>query len=211
MVHAVVADMDAVSVRAPAWGELSRPVRHDMRHTLGLIAPHVRPGDSVLDVGCGWGYVAAAIAETHPDTWGIDIVDVRRAQLASFALYDGVTIRFPDRRFDVVFLAFVLHHVPNDIKPKLVAEARRVCRRALVVIEDTPRNAVDRYFNRRHGEKFRRSIGSTADFGFYSQPEWEEFFGAQGLEVRESRTLSRFCRDWKQPYARSCFVLGARA
>ena len=179
-----------------------------MGHTLGLIAPYVRPRDSVLDVGCGWGYVGAAIAQTHPDTWGIDIVDVRRAELPNFALYDGATIRFPDRRFDVVFLAFVLHHVPNEIKPSLVAEARRVCRRTLVVIEDTPRNAVDRYFNRRHGEKFRRSIQSTADFGFYSQPEWEEFFAAQGLELVESRALSRFCRDWKQPYARSCFVLG---
>ncbi|HTR55726.1 MAG TPA: class I SAM-dependent methyltransferase [Kofleriaceae bacterium] len=194
-------------IAVPAWRELSRPVRHDMRHTLGLVAPHVRAGDSVLDVGCGCGYVTAAIAATHPDTWGIDIVDARRAELANFALYDGHTLAFPDRRFDVVVLAFVLHHVPNEIKPQLVAEARRVCRRTIVVIEDTPRNAIDRYFNRRHGEKFRRSIGSTADYGFYSQPEWERFFATQGLAVTASEPLSRFCRDWKQPYARSCFVL----
>jgi SAM-dependent methyltransferase len=186
---------------------LSRPVRHDMKHTLSLVAPHLRPGDSVVDVGCGWGYVTAAIAATHPDTWGIDIVDVRRAELANFALYDGVTIGFPDRRFDVVVLAFVLHHVPNEKKPELVAEARRVCKRALVVIEDTPRNAVDRFFNRRHGEAYRKSIGSDAGYGFYAQGEWEQFFARERLEVVDSQRLGRFCRDWKQPYARSCFVL----
>ena len=43
--------------------------------------------------------------------------------------------------------------------------------------------------------------------GFYAQGEWEEFFARERLAVVESRTLSRFCRDWKQPYARSCFVL----
>ena len=187
---------------------LSRSVRHDVEHTLGLVAPHLRPDDSVLDVGCGWAHVTAAIAQTNSDTWGIDIVDVRQADLPHFALYDGVAIGFPDRRFDVVVLAFVLHHVPNAHKPRLVSEARRVCKRTLVVVEDTPRNRVDRFFNRRHGEAYRRSIGSAADFGFYSQLEWEAFFAHEGLAVVESCALSRFCRDWKQPYARSCFVLG---
>jgi hypothetical protein len=154
--------------------------------------------------------VTAAIAASHPDTWGIDIKDGRRTELEKFALYDGKSIAFPERRFDVVVLAFVLHHVPNDMKPQLVAEARRVCRRTLVVIEDTPRNAFDRFISRRHGEKYRRSIGSTADYGFYSQLEWEQFFAGGGLDVAESRSLSRFCRDWKQPYARSYFVLHPR-
>jgi len=194
----------------PQWRDLSRPVRHDMRHTLGLIAPHLQPGDSVLDIGCGWAYVTAAIAATHPDTWGIDVHDGRRAALENFALYDGGALEFPSRRFDVVVFAFVLHHVPNSVKPKLVAEARRVCRRTVVVIEDTPRNAVDRLISRRHGETYRRSIGSTADYGFYSQPEWEEFFAEHGFDIVESRSLSRFCRDWKQPYARSSFVLHPR-
>jgi hypothetical protein len=97
--------------------------------------------------------------------------------------------------------------VPNETKPALVAEARRVCKRALVVIEDTPRNAIDRFFNRRHGEAYRKSIGSDASYGFYSQPEWEQFFAREQLAVVESQRLGRFCRDWKQPYARSCFVL----
>ena len=187
----------------------SRAVRRDTAHTVSLVAPHVQPGDAILDVGCGAGHVTAALAAGHPDTWGIDIVDARAAAMPNFARYDGRTIDFPDGRFDVVVLAFVLHHVPNDVKPVLLGEARRVCRRAVVVVEDTPRNAVDRLFNRRHGEKFRRSIGSTAAYGFYDQASWERVFAGIGFRVAVSRPLSRLCRDWLQPYARSVFVLEA--
>ena len=205
--HTLAADeLAAPRLVAPSWSS-----RRDIKHTLSLLTPQLRPDDSVLDVGCGTAHVTAAIAATgHADTWGIDIVDCRRAALPNFALYDGLAIAFPDQRFDVVILAFVLHHVPNELKPKLVAEARRVCKRSLLVLEDTPRTAIDRYFSRRHGETFRKSIGSTADFGFYTQAEWEKFFDGEQLDVVESRPLPRFCRDWRQPYARSFFVAQPR-
>jgi ubiquinone/menaquinone biosynthesis C-methylase UbiE len=179
----------------------SRAVRRDTRHTLSLVEPALQAGDAVLDVGCGAAYVTSAIAVRHPDTWGVDIVDDRRAELANFARYDGRTLEFPDRRFDVVIFAFVLHHVPNALKPRLVGEARRVCKRALLIVEDTPRTAIDRWFSRRHGETFRNKIGSTAEFGFYTQPEWEQFLDREGLDVVESRA---------QPYARSLFVARPR-
>lgn len=189
----------------------SRAVRHDTDHTISLLAPHLHDGDRVLDVGCGSAWVTAALASRGHETWGIDIVDCRRAALDHFALYDGVTIDFPDASFDVVLLAFVLHHVPDDDKPRLLAEARRVCRRALLIVEDTPRTAFDRLVSRRHGEKYRRSIGSTAPFGFYTQGEWEQLFARERLELIESRRLGRFCRDWLQPYARAFFALSPRA
>lgn len=192
---------------APQIVAPSRAVQRDTRHTLSLIEPQLRPGDSVLDVGCGAAYVTGAIAEHRGDTWGVDIVDDRRAPLANFALYDGRKLDFPDRRFDVVIFAFVLHHVPDELKSVLVGEARRVCKRAVLIVEDTPRTAIDRYFSNRHGETFRKKIGSTADFGFYTQGEWEQFFARERLEVVESRRLSRLCRDWLQPYARSFFVV----
>ncbi len=84
-----------------------------------------------------------------------------------------------------------------------------MCRR-VVLAEDTPRNAVDRWLSRRHGEKFRRSIGSTAGFGFYGRAAWDAFFTREGFDIVESRRLSRLCRDWLQPYARSFFALVPR-
>jgi len=187
--------------------KLSRAVQRDVDQSLSLLLPHIASTDSVLDIGCGEAYVTAGIARRARDTWGADIVDLRRAPVPHFQQYDGVTLDLPDRRFDVVVLSFVLHHVPNELKPALVGEARRVCRRTLLVIEDTPRNAFDRWTSNRHGESYRKKIGSTASFGFYSQPEWEQFFAREHFDVCESRTLSRLCRDPFQPYARSFFVL----
>lgn len=186
---------------------MSRAVQRDVNHTLGLLLPHVASTDSVLDIGCGEAYVTAGLGRRARDTWGADIVDLRRAHVPTFLPYDGLTLDVPDNRFDVVVLSFVLHHVPNDLKPKLVGEARRVCRRTLLVIEDTPRNAFDRWTSNRHGESYRKKINSTASFGFYSQAAWEAFFTAEHFEVLESRRLSRLCRDPLQPYARSFFVL----
>jgi SAM-dependent methyltransferase len=160
----------------------------------------------VLDVGCGEGYVLAELAAAH-EVMGVDIVDLRATELPRFALYDGLHLPCADGSFDAVLLAFVLHHVPNDLKPALVREARRVTRRTLVVLEDTPRTFLDRLACGLHGRAYRRKVGSTAAFGFYDQARWDAFFAELGLAVVTSTALPRFERDWKRPWARSCFVL----
>jgi len=177
-------------------------------HTLSFVRPALRPGDRVLDIGCGDGWVLAELATEH-EVMGVDIVDLRRKELPPFGfeLYDGLQVPCADGSFDVVLLTFVLHHVPNDRKPQLVREARRVTRRNVVVLEDTPRNAIDRRACNMHGRAHRKRIGTTADFGFYDQEGWEIFFDQQGLRVTTSRALPRFGRDLIRPWARSWFVL----
>jgi ubiquinone/menaquinone biosynthesis C-methylase UbiE len=175
-------------------------------HTLGCVRPTLQPGWSVLDVGCGSGHVLAELASDH-GVMGLDIVDCRETDLPEFQLYDGVHLPCADASHDVVLLTFVLHHVPNERKPALVSEARRVARRHVLVLEDTPRTFLDRWVCAAHGRAFRRKIGSSAAFGFYGQRQWESFFAAQGMRVARSVALPRFERDWKRPWARSLFVL----
>jgi len=138
--------------------------------------------------------------------FGVDILDIRRNKDYPFRLYDGLTLPFPDRSFHVVCLSFVLHHVPNERKQALLEEALRVSRAKIVVVEDTPSTAFDRLMNRRHGESYRRKIGSAAAFGFLTEGEWRWLFRGMGLEA-ESRPLSRFCRSILQPFARTAFIL----
>ena len=189
----------------------SQTVRKETLHTLSLVAPHVARGASVLDVGCGEGYVLDELAARGAgEVFGVDIVDIRRNRATPFRLYDGTDLPFIDRRFDLVMLSFVLHHVPDGRKRALLREALRVSRGTVFVVEDTPVTTIDRLFSRRHGESYRKRIKSTAPYGFLTTGEWRWLFHGMGLEP-EIRRLSRFCRSILQPFARSTFLLRAPA
>ena len=105
----------------------SPTVRKETSHTVSLVLPHLAPETSVLDIGCGEGWVADELCRR----WGgeiavVDVVDVRRTRTLPFSLYDGLHLPFPDARFDIAMLNFVLHHVPDAHKVALLREALRV-------------------------------------------------------------------------------------
>ena len=187
--------------------DCSPTVRKETLHTVSLVAPHLTLGATVLDIGCGEGWVADEIARGGAaEVATVDVVDIRRIAGLAFSLYDGVHLPFPDQRFDVVMLNFVLHHVPNERKVALLSEALRVTRRKVFILEDTPTTALDRFVSRRHGEAYRRKIASDAPFGFLTPNEWLWLFRGMGLEA-EATSLSRFCRSVAQPFARAAFVV----
>jgi SAM-dependent methyltransferase len=185
----------------------SQTVRKETLHTVTLVAPHLDRGMSVLDVGCGEGYVAEELAARGVrEVCAADIVDIRRNRSIAFTLYNDAHLPFPNERFDLVMLNFVLHHVPDDRKIALLREALRVARSKVFILEDTPSSGFDRLVSRRHGEAYRRGIDSSAPFGFLTRGEWRWLFRGLGLEA-ESVTLGRFCRSLFQPFARTAFVL----
>lgn len=99
----------------------------------------VRPGDSVLDVGCGSGSLtltAKSVAGLTGKVYGIDaspeMIEVAQKKAASSGL--GVIfelglieeLAFPDATFDVVISRLAIHHLPDDLKQKGFAEILRV-------------------------------------------------------------------------------------
>ncbi|MBO1332950.1 class I SAM-dependent methyltransferase [Streptomyces sp. VRA16 Mangrove soil] len=93
-------------------------------------------GRAVLDLGCGAGHYAAALAERGAGPLvGVDgsesMLAAARARLgdrATFRLHDlEEPLDFlPDASFDLALLALVYHHV--DARQQLLAEIRRVLR-----------------------------------------------------------------------------------
>jgi SAM-dependent methyltransferase len=93
------------------------------------------PGSSVIDAGCGAGWVGAHLARLgHPVT-GVDPLDKRLADLP-FRLGRAERLPFPDGAADWVLFCCMLHHVEAASHEAILREARRVARRGVVVVED---------------------------------------------------------------------------
>ena len=95
-----------------------------------------------LDVGCGDMTLAESIEARAPHTsWhSIDVQPVpATARRSKYRQFDGRTIPYADREFDVALLCDVLHHAPEDAA-QLLAEAGRVADCVLVKdsFEDGP-------------------------------------------------------------------------
>jgi len=109
----------------------------------------LKPGHSVLDIGCGTGTLAIAATRHVGSTgsvYGIDasppmIERARRksAKAASAAVFQvaiAEQLPFPDARFDVVLSTLMFHHLPRNVRQRCAIEARRVLKpggRLLVV------------------------------------------------------------------------------
>jgi ubiquinone/menaquinone biosynthesis C-methylase UbiE len=116
--------------------------------TIALVG--VAPGEDVLEVGCGTGEVTMrAKAGTGPtgSVAGIDPAPEMIAVARDKAAQAGVEIDyrvaavealpFLAATFDVVVSSLMLHHLPEDLKPRALAEIRRVLKPGgrLVVID----------------------------------------------------------------------------
>lgn len=108
------------------------------------LLPHLKPGTSVLDIGCGPGSTTADLAErvAPGPVLAVDLFDrvldmaraeVRRRNLSnvSFSTADVHKLDLPDDAFDVVHAHQVLQHVTDPVAA--LREMRRVCRPGGVV------------------------------------------------------------------------------
>lgn len=103
-------------------------------------ASGAQPGDEVLDVGCGPGRLAHALARRvgpAGQVTGVDparqMVDYaqRRAGLlpnCRFLLSSAQQLDVPDASVDVVTSTFVLHHIPPEARAEAFAQMYRVLR-----------------------------------------------------------------------------------
>jgi len=109
-------------------------VRAKSAHLRQLVAKRIGSDDghSVLDVGCGVGMYHSSLATWAGPISGIDVSGqavkeaARRHPTVNYHTYPGDVLPFPDRSFDVVFAACVLHHVPVRQWPGFVSEMYRV-------------------------------------------------------------------------------------
>jgi ubiquinone/menaquinone biosynthesis C-methylase UbiE len=127
-------------------------------------ASGARPGDRVLDVGCGTGYLTRVMARAvAPDgtAHGVDpsgeaIAQANRlTRLANCSFSNGVAeaLDVPDGSYNVVVSSLTIHHLPQALRPQAIGEMFRVLRpggSVLVADSRPPATRLGRRLMRRH-------------------------------------------------------------
>ncbi len=106
-------------------------------NSAAYLAPHLRPGLRVLDVGCGPGTITAEIADRVGPDGSVVAIDASADVVAlasetqgrpnlAFNVGDAYAIDADDGSFDVVHAHQVLQHLGDPVAA--LREMRRVCR-----------------------------------------------------------------------------------
>ena len=133
-----------ITIGTPRLYDLTAPIffagTRRGSYTKLVVAAGVRPGDRVLDVGCGPGYFARMLARTVGSKGSVAGIDAapemieyaarKASRLAncSFQAGSAEALPFPDASFDVVVSSLVMHHLPADVRLQAAREMRRVLR-----------------------------------------------------------------------------------
>ena len=129
--------------------------------------------ERILDLGCGDGITEVHLEAAFPSARivGVDVsaesvkVAIERGlSRCDYRAFDGRRVPFADETFDLVFVAGVLHHVPEDAQRReLLGEIYRVLNpgAATYVFEQNPLNPVTRRLvDRCPFDKYARLLSS---------------------------------------------------
>ena len=138
------------------------------------------PDAAVLDVGSGDGTIAYSWRERRSDLKvdGIDII-VRPETKIPVRAFDGRTIPYDDRSFDVVSFIDVLHHA-DDVE-QLLREARRVSRNWVIVKDHFAENTWDRATLALMDWVGNAPHGVSLPYNYRSRDQWKSAFKTVGL------------------------------
>jgi ubiquinone/menaquinone biosynthesis C-methylase UbiE len=100
-----------------------------------LFENYLKPGDKLLDLGCGNGRWFKLFKTYNIDYIGVDssksLIDIAQKNNpeAKFQVEEGLNLSFPDNFFDKIYSIAVFHHIPSkEFRLKFLKEIKRVLR-----------------------------------------------------------------------------------
>jgi len=145
----------------------------------------LKPGASILDVGCGKGFLLYEFTQALPGAKvaGLDVsqyaVDNAKEEVKPFLkVGSAVKLPYPDKSFDFVYSITTFHNLYNYELRQALQEVERVGRGAKHIIVETYRNEREKanllywqltcrsFYTPREWEWFMKDSGYTGDFSY---------------------------------------------
>lgn len=166
---------------------IAEPIRNfRANRILNTVRFFINPGDLILSVGDGDGYVSLRIQEkTGSKVQGLDILHYTkyRVQGVPLVIFDGNKFPFADNSFDITAGVFLLHHC-EDIN-FILQEMIRVSRKKLIIVEDVFNNRLDllflRFFDTIENRTF--STEMPIPYNFQNLLQWKMIFKKLDLQL----------------------------
>lgn len=156
------------------------PVAQEMARHYGL-----KPGDRVLDVGCGKAFLLYEFTKAVPgiEVAGIDVsaygIEHAKEEVKPFLkLGSATTLPWPDKSFDFVFSFATLHNLPGYDLKRAVQEIERVGRGSKHIMVESWRTEAEKanllywqltcesFYSVRGWEWVYKEWGYTGDYSF---------------------------------------------
>lgn len=178
------------------WGGYGEAFRKQIVDEASL-----KPGESVLDCGCGTGTLAVIAKHLVGAEGRVQGIDLSRDQLEiarKKAQREGLDIEFdegsvdelpfPDASFDAIFSTLMLHHLPATVKDGTFREMRRVLKPGgrIVIADFGPPRHVWGWVVFAPFIVMFLLIRSTRDNLFNRLPQ---MMSAAGLRITDHRTI----------------------
>jgi SAM-dependent methyltransferase len=139
------------------------------------LAVYLRPGCSLLDVGCGDGQLAMLLDQSVP---GMKVQGVEVLPRPDCAIecrsFDGCHLPFPDASFDACLFSDVLHHTQNPLA--ILQDAFRVSREFILIKDHLAETSFDRLTLRLMDWVGNRPHGVAMTYRYFSRTDWDEHF-----------------------------------
>lgn len=161
-------------------------------YELNLVISELSQDSSLLEIGAGAGWQSKKLAENGFNVSAIDVCDTnyKDEQIFPVISYDGYTIPFEDKSFDVVFSSNVLEHIPHVVD--FQAEIRRVLKDDGICIHLLPtpnwifwtNNTVllkQFRFTSVHGE---RAGNILTELYYFSKNYWDKLFVKANWKIK---------------------------
>ena len=156
------------------WEGLAGKLRWARR--VKMIGAHLKPGMTILELGCGAGYFTKELARSGAEIVAVDVsadlLEIAKANCPAsnvrYEIQDACALTYPDAAFDSVVGSSILHHL--EIEPALRG-IRRVLKAGGTICFTEPNMLNPQIAIQKNVPWIKRWLGDTPDeTAFFRRP-----------------------------------------